>query len=1052
MPTLTSVPEDSGHHNAIFDLAPFPMWIYDLDSLAFLAVNQEAIRHYGYSEEEFLNMTLKDIRPKKEITKLELAIENTRSRTERYKESLFKHKKKDGSIIHVQIKSNLIEFQGKKAEIVTTIDLTDRYKQDKRIAKQKQYLSIIGELNEILLKSDDWSHALNQCFQIVGKSIAVDRIFFFQNNIQVGAITPKLEWVQHNINSQITDPELQNISFCQIPMLMEALEKGKPFSAIVSSLPPSTVKDILIKQNVVSVLILPILVNDQIFGFLRLDDCQTVRKWKHHQLQLLKSLTSNLSHVIKVAQAQQKLMDNEARFRSLVQKGTDLTAIVDAQGNYIYVAPTSMKVLGIPPEEFIGKNAFDFIYKDDLPRVKKYLGKILKKKYISLEPYRFQDAYKNWRWIQTDLTNHMLDPTINGIVANSREVTLEVEKRLGEKLLGSLTKAICQPGSLASCLNEAMKKLIELSKINIGEVWLKSEDNSRLLLISRSCGDDKCGVTNSATITDNLKEGEGLAGYVWKKQKPHSWDKLPEDLRLVFASTAQSASPNTALGIPILYNEEFLGCLMCYSELRKNELSNQLKLLSEIGLQLGPVVKQKIIEEQYRNFFEISPFPQCILGFDGYLKKFNQAFNKIFGYDSAELMNNPFSHFFHQDDKAEYQTRLKSPTLGGNSKSFEARLLTKTGEVKWLIWNGTILPESKIILAVAKDITEKKITQQQLDTTYERLKTAQKIAKLGYWVRDLDSDLSEWSEETYHIYGYTPATFIPTFENVIKTFHPDDRHLIEGDANNKLEPGKVQSFENRIVTATGEIKWVRQEIRLLANDKNIPYRIEGTIQDITETKEYELQLTHSNKRFKLAMEASNEMIWEIDHLNKLIIRSKGYEKSIKYVTSEPFQKNNSWFRKVYQPDRDEVWNSLQSALQNKKETYWSMDYRMISSDGSISYFFDRCFIVRDEKGNPIQSIGCALDVTDSKQQLEKIKLQNSNLREIAWLQSHVIRTPLTRIMSLIYLVEKHRGGGKSLEEILGLISVSANELDKVIHEIIHKTDIVKENEPADFTY
>src|SRR5690606_9743887 len=116
------------------------------------------------------------------------------------------------------------------------------------------------------------SNALNQCFQIVGKSLAVDRIFFFQNNIQEQTISLQLEWTQHN--SQITDPELQNISFCQIPIIREALENGKPFAAFVSSLPPSSIKDVLLKQNVISLLILPVMVNDQFFGFLRLDDCQ----------------------------------------------------------------------------------------------------------------------------------------------------------------------------------------------------------------------------------------------------------------------------------------------------------------------------------------------------------------------------------------------------------------------------------------------------------------------------------------------------------------------------------------------------------------------------------------------------------------------------------------------------------------------------------------------------------------------------------------------------------------------------------------------------------
>src|SRR5690606_4017559 len=116
----------------------------------------------------------------------------------------------------------------------------------------------------------------------------------------------------------------------------------------------------------------------------------------------------------------------------------------------------------------------------------------------------------------------------------------------------------------------------------------------------------------------------------------------------------------------------------------------------------------------------------------------------------------------------------------------EGRFLTKTGEVKWLVWSGTRIPEEKIIIAAAQEVTAQKKAEQELKTAYGRLQAAQKIAKLGYWVRDLDSDLSEWSDETYRIYGYTPENFVPTLHNITQTFHPEDRLLIKSDPNAQL--------------------------------------------------------------------------------------------------------------------------------------------------------------------------------------------------------------------------------------------------------------------------
>lgn len=1038
----------SESYNLIFDLAPFPMWIYDLKTYEFLVVNREAVRHYGYSEEEFLKMTIKDIRPAEDIPQLEDAVKEARTRTETYMQSLYRHQKKDRSIIYVQIKSNLIDFEGKKAEIVTAIDLTERHNQERNIEEQRQFLEIIGSIHQILLKSTNWKKDLEQCFQILGEFLRVHKICFYQNNLPGDTHVPSLIWcgnatkIPGNPNS-----DLHRILFADFPHFRESLERGKSFEIIVSDLPPSRTKQVLENQKIQSLLELPLIINNVLSGMITLEDLENSRKWKENEIQLLKTLTSNLAHVIKEAQVQKQLMDNEARFRSLVQNGNDLIAIINSQGDYQYVSQTSQKVLGIPPEEFIGKNAFEYIHKEDIPRLRKDLEQLATNEQVSTEPYRFQDAQKNWRWIQTDLTNHLSDPVIAGIVANTKDVTVEVEKRMGEQLLTSLTRAISQPASLSICLTSALKTITEFSNFSVTEVWLVSEDKSRMDLITKSGEHEDLKVFyQDSKHVHSFEKGVGLPGQVWEVKETVVLENLEDNDAFIRDTSSDLVNHQTAIGIPVLNNEEFLGCIVCLSFSHKKDLQAQITLLTNVGLQVGAVLKQKITEEQYRSLFNISPDPHGLLGFDGYLKKINNAFARLLGYEKAELLSKSVFHFLHEDDKAKAQKRINELIGGADSGEFEARFLTKDGDLKWLVWKGTVIKESKIIIAVAKDITKQKKVETELSSSNKKLKTAQKIAKLGYWYRDFATDVTEWSEETYHIHGYTPDNFAPTMENVKQIFHPEDRYLIESDPSEQLEHGKVKSFEHRIITASNEIKWVHQEIRILADENQVPFRIEGTIQDITERKEHELQLAISNERFQLAIKASNEMIWELDHQNQTIYRSKGYRKLINYKSNEPFSKENSWFSNMASQEMEEVWNSLQEALQNKKETFWSKEYKVLTEDGSIAYFVDRCFILRDEKGRPLRSVGSVLDVTASRLQLQKIQKQNKKLREIAWLQSHVIRAPLARIMSLIYLVKEYEGGGRSIGEIFDQISVSAEELDKVILEIINKTEAVKEND------
>ncbi|HAC14442.1 MAG TPA: hypothetical protein DCE78_00640 [Bacteroidetes bacterium] len=117
---------------------------------------------------------------------------------------------------------------------------------------------------------------------------------------------------------------------------------------------------------------------------------------------------------------------SERRFRSLVQEGNDLIAIVDSEGIYKYVSPTSETILDIHPDTLIGKNAYDFIHEDDHLKLAEAFDNLNSTKRVVVEPFRFRHNNGSWRWIETILVNMTDDPTVNGIVANSRDVTERV--------------------------------------------------------------------------------------------------------------------------------------------------------------------------------------------------------------------------------------------------------------------------------------------------------------------------------------------------------------------------------------------------------------------------------------------------------------------------------------------------------------------------------------------------------------------------------------------------------------------------------------------------
>jgi len=123
-------------YRTIFQNSPLSKWIYDIDTLRFLEVNEAAIRHYGFSKEEFLSMTIKDIRPDEEIeTLLEDIAELKKGNESQF--GVWQHKKKNGELIVVETTAHYIDFNGRTARMVISNDITEKMKLEKKLHEQQ---------------------------------------------------------------------------------------------------------------------------------------------------------------------------------------------------------------------------------------------------------------------------------------------------------------------------------------------------------------------------------------------------------------------------------------------------------------------------------------------------------------------------------------------------------------------------------------------------------------------------------------------------------------------------------------------------------------------------------------------------------------------------------------------------------------------------------------------------------------------------------------------------------------------------------------------------
>ena len=135
--------------------------------------------------------------------------------------------------------------------------------------------------------------------------------------------------------------------------------------------------------------------------------------------------------------ADEKLAVGEKRFKSLIKYSSDLIALLDKDGRYLYVSDSTKNILGYEPDSLTGKYAFSFVHPDDRINIEHDFAKALDSGFTEFRPFRFPDINGEWRWLHSTAINMLNEKAIAGIVINSRDITsnMKAEKQLEQASL-----------------------------------------------------------------------------------------------------------------------------------------------------------------------------------------------------------------------------------------------------------------------------------------------------------------------------------------------------------------------------------------------------------------------------------------------------------------------------------------------------------------------------------------------------------------------------------------------------------------------------------------
>tara|TARA_R110000850_G_scaffold218852_3_gene344439 strand:- start:22988 stop:27589 length:4602 start_codon:yes stop_codon:yes gene_type:complete len=274
-------------------------------------------------------------------------------------------------------------------------------------------------------------------------------------------------------------------------------------------------------------------------------------------------------------------------------------------------------------------------------------------------------------------------------------------------------------------------------------------------------------------------------------------------------------------------------------------------------------------------------------------------------------------------DREKFYLYSNRPVDLVDEQDIEYRIITATGKLKWIHQYGQKVEDHQtnrtLFKGTIRDITHQKTQEEAILEFNEKLQTAQKIAKLGYWEFDFKNEKLTWSDQVYEIWEKSEKTFKVSPEAFYNTIHPDDFEEYYTEQKKALKGEKALEKEHRIVLDSGKIKWVLERGELVFNDKGDPLIFEGTVQDITGQKLIELELREQNHFIKTAIDNLPVGIAVRNiHTGKFTLMNKNFTEIYGWSQRE-LRDVNTFFEKVY-PDpeyRNKIKNQIFSDLDSK---------------------------------------------------------------------------------------------------------------------------------------
>ena len=527
---------------------------------------------------------------------------------------------------------------------------------------------------------------------------------------------------------------------------------------------------------------------------------------------------------------EEKLRKSEEKYRQIVETAQEGIWMMDENFRTTFTNEKLCDLLGYTEDEMIGRTNYSFRKEDDMQGI---LARRELRKLGNAETHESEFISKSGKIIHTKVSTNPLfsdDGTYIGSLAMITDISdlkkaeeeKELERRNKESLINSTQDLIWSVSSDYKLIaaNKAFFK--EMSK----SLGVQLEEGHDLML--------------AQLIPSNFLQN-------WKGfyQRALSGNTFTEEI-LTPASLHYTNTWSQIIFDPIYQNDRVIG-VACFSR---------------------NITEKKIAEEKLKESEAHLAEAQRLSGMGSWNFDFrtdkltwSEELYNVLGTDKKTFIDThgSFIDLVIEEDRERVRQTSSHTQKTGDPFLIEYNIITTAGEKRTIQEHGFGEKDSegKIIrlFGTAQDITERKRIEKQMVESETRYRKAQTQGRLGHWELNLENNDLLWSDEIYKIFGLEEKVATLDYNAFFNFIHPDDREMVQREMDSALAGLTNYNIYHRIVLEDGSIRYVHEVAELIMDEIGKPVKFAGMVQDVTEQKLLEEDLTYFRNKLQITFRA-----------------------------------------------------------------------------------------------------------------------------------------------------------------------------------------------------